>query len=80
MMNDKIDVLALMDATIKLAQDGYIPEHHEVVAMESARAAIAELIEAATEMRAEARRLRGDFIPADTLDFFDAALARVGGA
>jgi hypothetical protein len=44
-MNDKIDVLAVMDATIKLAQDGYIPEHHEVVSMESARAAIADLIE-----------------------------------
>lgn len=78
----KVDVLAVVDATIKLAQEGYIPEHHEVVALEQARAAIAELVEAANH----AHMALIGYLPAhrnavtdEAITKVSAALARVGG-
>lgn len=72
-----MSALAAIDTAVKCL-DGYWWAVAEADGLEDARAAVAELVEAAKAIRLEASRLMGDCIPADTLADLDAALAAFG--
>lgn len=79
-MNEKIDVLAVWDEAIASAEGDYVPEPVDIRKMHAARAAIAELIEAAKQLRG--LTANGGTTPewrAANIRM-DAALAAVGGA
>ena len=84
----KVDVLAVMDRAAGLHWDH--EENADAEDMEAARAAVAELIEAAREVSADMRYLMGrasaeghdsgQSLAQQTSAKIDAALARIGGA
>lgn len=79
-MNRPVDVLTTLDLFISAYVDGQIPESDQV-AIRKARAAVAELIEAAAEMNCLAKGPTGGVSVSDkraVIARMDAALSSIG--
>jgi hypothetical protein len=77
-----MDALKAIDTAIQCANEGYLLEHYEIVSLESARAAIAELIYVAKDARdslSAANKIYSDGSIGILIDRLSAALANAGG-